>query len=397
MTTPQSAQAVRPKRPHLGVDLLRMTAKITIGGLISAVIGALSFLMFSGIVGAANVAELDDPYTPITRLGDSDSVNDILVLDISGVILNHAPKSGGGLSPFSSVGNVVYGYSVKADLEAAAQTDAIKGVMLHVSTPGGAIAGSKAISDGIEAMKAAGKTVAVYVDSISASGGVWSTANADGIFADHGAVVGSVGVIGPSILEYKDPVALGGIFSGVETRGGVELHVTSAGRGKDFGNPFRSPTPQEKQQLQNIVDEMYKQFVNWVSTERGIAREVLIEQTGAGVFANTAAERLGFIDGTRTYDETIAWLAEELELGDDFRVIAPTPADYGWLGLGIVRNGGLWGRGDGGSAATGTRARTGSQGGLVRAETGPQVNPCASLRGSIVAMSPMHWASYCGF
>ncbi len=383
MTSPEHTSAkplgpVGPVRPPLGRDLIRMTAKIVIGGLVVSMMAAIGVLIVSGMVAASTMGASLDPARESTALvaGEATSRNKVLIVDIRGVILNHPPRRSNTLLPLGPSG-VVYGYDIKQKLENAAEDDAVKAVMLHVRTPGGAIAGSQAIGDGVDAVKAAGKPVAVYVDGLSASGGVWATANADGIFADYGSVVGSVGVIGPSLLQYKNPIALGGALSGVETRDGIELHVSSAGRGKDLGNPFRAPTDEEKQKLDAIVDEFYDQFLKRVAKYRGISRDALVNDYGAAVFANDAAERYGYIDGTRTLHETIDWVVGEAKLGDDYRVVAPESGGPSLFGLGVD------------ALSRQDRVTTGTDG-----DGAPVI--CDALAGGVVAMTRLHWTSLCG-
>lgn len=383
MTNQPAASTHRPRRPALGSDLLRMTAKLFVGAIMGSIAASFGLLLFSGILGGIGAAganaELVWAYEPAGGPGSPESTNDILVLNIDGVILNHPPRSDTVL-PFSTGGNVVYGYALKDALERAAGDDTIKAVLLRVRTPGGAIAGSQAIADGIALMQAADKPVGVYIDAISASGGVWATANADGIFADHGSIIGSVGVIGPAIMEYKDPYALGGLFSGVETRDGITLHVTSAGQGKDLGNPFRAPTERELAQLDAIVDSIYKDFVAWVSTERGIDAKRLTDEFGAGVFGNADAENHGYIDGTLTYEETVVWLAAQAGLGDDYRLVAEPQASNGLFGLGLL--------------ARLTNRPAAHNEGNTNAQSDDHA--CSTLRGSVLAMSHLTWVSMCG-
>ncbi len=373
--TPVTAH-VMMVRPPFWRDLGRMTAKILVGGLVIAVVGAIASAAISGgvvggVTGATKAGASGDDSEVIT--GEEASDTSILVVPVDGVILSHPPFETGGLFGFSGV---VFGYDVKRQLEDAAHADEIDAVLLQISTPGGSISGSQAIHEGVQAVKDAGKPVAVYVDGVSASGGVWSMVAADAIFADHGSVVGSVGVLGPSLLEYDDPVALGGVFSGVETRGGVRLYVSSAGRGKDLGNPFRAATDEERAQLQDIVDAIYEDFVAHVATERGMDPDLIVDELGAAMFGNARAEELGFIDATKTFDEAAAWLGEQLGVGEDFRTIAPPRDQPGLFDLIAEAASGL------------TRA--------PQASTREAVL-CARLQGEVVVMAQAHRAALCGW
>ncbi len=383
-TAPQSGDGAAPvtayvtmARPPFWRDLGRMTAKILVGGLVIAVVGAIASAAISGgvvggVTGATKAGGSGDDSEVIS--GEETSATSILVVPVDGIILTHAPRdSSGGFFGFSGV---VFGYEVKRQLEDAAESDEIDAVLMQVSTPGGSIAGSHAIHEGVQAVKEAGKPIAVYVDGVSASGGVWSTAAADAIFADHGAVVGSVGVLGASLLEYDDPVALGGVFSGVETRGGIRLNTTTAGRGKDLGNPFRPSTDEERARLQDIVDAMYDEFVAHLAAERDIDADLIVDELGAHLYSNARAQEVGLIDDTKTFDESAAWLGEELGVGDDYRTIAPPRDEPGLFDLIAEAASNLVGE--------------------PKVIAG-QARVCAQLQGEVVAMALVHRANLCGW
>jgi protease-4 len=317
------------ERPPLLNDLFRMVVKMIVGGIV--LIGLVS----CGVVGLAGAgaaagggsAKIAKPKTTETLYGKDESANSIVQIDIKGPILTHRPKEDAGF--FSALSSVTYGYEVKEQLLEAAKDDSIKGVMLFVTTPGGSIVGSQAIHDGVLAVKAAGKPVVAYVDTISASGGVWSTAGADKIFADYGSLIGSVGVNFGNWFYYEDPIALdGGILGGgVETRGGVRTSFVGAGLGKDLGNPFRPMTDREKALLNETADYFYQAFLDHVVKYRKMDRQKLIDDYGAMIFGNAGAQERGYIDGTKTFEETIGFIAELAGVkGDDWKLVSP-PAE----------------------------------------------------------------------
>lgn len=314
------------QRPSLLSELLRMSAKMVVGGIIVVALvffGTLAFVggIVGGVAGAGDSSGAKkDKY--VTIEGEDSAEVGILRLGLVGPIMGHPPKNRGS---FLFGDDTTYGYALKDDLEDAAKSDDVKAVLLYVSTPGGTIHGSQAIHDGIKTVQAAGKKVIVYVDSISVSGGAWSTAGADAIFADKGSFLAMVGVLGPQILEFVDPVALNAFFgTGVETRGGVKFNWIHAGRGKDFGNPFRAAEQWELDLWQTNLDQSYVMFVDHMVSNRGIDRDLLINTIGAGIVSNQQAEQYGFIDGTKSYDDVIDYMAEQLETDPDkVKIIGP--------------------------------------------------------------------------
>lgn len=310
------------ERPPLLPDLFRMVIKMIVGGILIIGLVSCGVAAVAG-AGSSGQSAAKAPASK-TLYGEKSSENSILRVDILGPILTHAPEEDTNF--FSTIQSVTYGYQVKEQLLDAAKNENIKAVMLFVTTPGGSIVGSQAIHEGVLAVKEAGKPVVAYVDSLSASGGVWSTAAADQIFADHGSLIGSVGVIFGNFFYFEDPVAIdGGLFgTGITTRGGIRSTVIAASEGKDLFNPFRPMSEREKTLLESSAGEFYEKFLDHVTANRPMDRTALIEQHGAMIYANDLAESHGYIDGTKTYQETLRYIADEIGAeGDDWKLVSP--------------------------------------------------------------------------
>lgn len=269
--------------------------------------------------------------------GFEDSENRLLSIPVSGVIMGEEPDEE---SIFGDSG-VVYGYEVKQQLVDAADDPDIDGVVLEFETPGGTIFGSQAIADGIRFYREqTGKPVLAFVAGISASGGMYGMAPADLILADHGSLLGSIGVT-MGAFEYWDGVIAteGGLFGGgITTRNGIQYQPITAGRGKDVGAPYRPLTEEERTVLQKGVDNIYADFVRLVSEERDIPEATIRDTIGALIYDNQTAEELGLIDGTANRQDAYARLAELARLAPgDWQVVRDTEGDSifaGWLAEG---------------------------------------------------------------
>ena len=184
------------RRPGYFVQLLQMIGKIVVGGFV---------IIFMIAIGSAaltpDTAQLSGAEANYSHVyGDEDSSNRLLNVELFGEILGTPPAA--VPSPFGLFGSIgaTYGYAVKQILAEAAKDDAIKGIFMHTTTPGGTIFGSMAIFEGIKKYQQdTGKPVVVFVEGISASGGIMATAGADAIYADQGSLVGSIGVNGGNV------------------------------------------------------------------------------------------------------------------------------------------------------------------------------------------------------
>lgn len=310
-------------RPSLASDLFRMTVKMIVGGFLIILLTTCGVMTVAGAGASAGGGKAEKAPVSEFVYGKKDSANKILRVEIMGPILTHKPETA---SFFGSTATVTYGYEVKEQLLDAAKDDSVKAVFLQVTTPGGSIVGSEAIADGIEAVKAAHKPVIAYVDSLAASGGVWSTAPADKIFADFGTLYGHIGVIVGQFTQYKGVKAVeGGIFGGgVETTDGVDQYYISAGIGKTFWNPYRPLPDNIRSAFQATADEFYQKFVDHVTKYRPIDRNRLVNEWGAAIWGNDLAQKYGYIDGTKTYQQALQYTAEQIGAkGDDWELVTP--------------------------------------------------------------------------
>lgn len=242
-------------------------------------------------------------------------------ITIAGAILSDA--SDGALLTSGTFGN-----EIAQQIDDLTTEDA-SGLVLLVNTPGGSIGGSKAISDAVERyQERTGQKVLVHITSMSASGGVYSTASADEIISDYGTLVGSIGVIFGPITQYTDVVGTTGsiLESGVTTTGGITQEYLSAGKGKDFGNPFRPMTDEERANYTSSLKVMYDDFVGHVSKHRGIPVEKIVNELGAYMFDPETARSHGLVDDIMGRDEFFRHAAEVAGIDpDDTRVEAVKP------------------------------------------------------------------------
>jgi protease-4 len=264
--------------------------------------------------------------------GDRNSDNYLLEVRINGPILNTSSSSGF----FAVDSGVTYAYEVEKLLKKAAKDERIKGILLRTSTPGGTVVGSNVLYDALKAYQDTTENpIYAFIDGLSASGGVWSMVAADKIFAAPGSIVGSIGVIGPTLVYFNNPVAVdGGILGGgVTTQNGIQQYVISAGKGKDLGNPFRQPTPEELQVLRESINSEYNHFVQHVAKTRDIPEQTLRQEMGAYIFGTEQAKQYKLIDDVKGRSEAITALADFLELEEDYQLVRVGTDEPGLLEL----------------------------------------------------------------
>ena len=321
---PPSGPSIRPAAPPqaekggfkrgfgtgVGVGLGLMA-----GFVVLSIVGGLFALISLGML-LSSITK-DGASTSLERVwGTEGASGHLRAIRISGTIMTDAADG-------ALLSSGTYGYEVADQLDSL-KTDQADGVVLLVNTPGGTITGSKAIADAITRYRErTGKPVLVHVEGSSTSGGVYSTATANEIIADHGSMIGSIGVILGPLPRYKEVVATGSTLlqQGITTTGGISQEYITAGSGKDLNNPYRDLTEQERQRLQAMVDDDYEIFVAEVAAGRKLAPQSIRNELGAGIFSARQAVNVGLADAVMGRDEFFRHAATAAGLDPDKTVV----------------------------------------------------------------------------
>jgi protease-4 len=176
-------------------------------------------------------------------------------------------------------------------IEEAAKDDDIKGVLFFVDSPGGAVAPSVEISLAVRRL-AEKKPVVAYAAGTMASGSYYAAIHATKIVANPAATIGSIGVImeGINIRPLMNKI-------------GVEPQVVKAGRYKEAGTPFRKWTPQEREEIEKHVLDIYHMFVRDVAKARHLDPTRPETFADAKIFIAEKAQRVGLIDETGSLEK----------------------------------------------------------------------------------------------
>ena len=174
----------------------------------------------------------------------------------------------------------------------------IKGALLLINSPGGAVSASVEISDMIKDLSLKMPVVA-YVQGMMASGGYYGGMYASKIIANRGALIGSIGVI----------------FSGVDVADlmqklGIKTQSITAGAYKEVGIPTRAWNAQERAFLENLIQEEYKMFIADVAAARGLNPKNYKQFAEGKIFSAKSALKLGLIDSIGSLDDAIAQLQD---------------------------------------------------------------------------------------
>ncbi|MQG34688.1 MAG: signal peptide peptidase SppA [SAR202 cluster bacterium] len=205
----------------------------------------------------------------------------VAVVEIHGVIGNHVR-----VPAYSRI------------FESVAKNKKLRAMLLDIDSPGGSATGSEVLYRGIQRV-AEEKPVYAYVSGLGASGGYYLACAANRVYALPTALIGSIGVI------YLRPV-LEQLLSKV----GVEFSVFKSGEFKDMTGFWRSPTESESEKFQELINEIFDNFVNVVATGRSLEEEKVREIATGEVLTAQRGLGLGLVDQIGDFTDALNAVAE---------------------------------------------------------------------------------------
>ena len=210
---------------------------------------------------------------------------------------------GAGLSPGSAhiarvtvKGTITEDRKLTEAIEALADDDRVKAVILSIDSPGGSVAGGETLHNAITRVVAK-KPVVVTMGGLAASAGYMIAVPASRIFAREATLTGSIGVL----LET-------GELSGLLGKIGISAEVVRSGPLKDEPSLVRPLSPAGKQVLQSLVDDMYDQFVGMVAQGRHMDPAKVRTLADGRAYTGRQALSLGLVDAIGGEREARDWL-----------------------------------------------------------------------------------------
>ena len=207
--------------------------------------------------------------------------------------------SGGGL-PFGDKvavveveGIITEPESINKQIREFGERDDIKVIVVRINSPGGGVGPSQEIYREIKRVSAKKKVIA-SMGAVAASGGYYIAAAANKIIANPGTITGSIGVI----MEFANAEEL-------LSKIGFKGYVIKSGEYKDIGSPLRSMKEDEKRLLQNVIDDVHRQFVDVVAENRKLKVDVVKKIADGRIFSGQQAKEIGLVDEIGNFQDAI--------------------------------------------------------------------------------------------
>lgn len=178
----------------------------------------------------------------------------------------------------------------------------VRGVLLRINSPGGAVEPSEEIYMAV-ARLAKDKPVVASMGAVAASGGYYVALGAGEIVAGPSTLTASIGV------KLQVPNA-----EGLMRMIGLSSKTLATGALKDAGTPFRDMTSEEEAYFQALIADMYDGFVSTVAERRKLPREKVLALADGRAMTGRQALQAGLVDYLGDAHAALERLRERCEL-----------------------------------------------------------------------------------
>ena len=177
----------------------------------------------------------------------------------------------------------------------------VRGIVLRIDSPGGAVAPAQEIYNEIMKLKADHKMVYASMGTVAASGGYYIACAANYVLANPGTLTGSIA----AVMAFSN-------FEELTDKIGVKPIIIKSGKYKDVGSPLRGMKPEERKLLQSVVDDVHQQFVQAVAKGRGLPVSEVNEIADGRIMTGQQALTLKLVDEMGGLEKTIELLAKKI-------------------------------------------------------------------------------------
>ena len=198
---------------------------------------------------------------------------------------------------------------IMKQLISARKDPSVKAVLLRIDTPGGSVTAAEEITREIYKLKESGKLVTASMGDMAASAGYWLATCSDYIYANPSTLTGSIGVY----IPYTN---LEELYKKI----GISQDRIKSGEFKDILSSDRPMRAEERVMLQNMVDDMYSNFVKQVSKGRNLSEEEVKKLADGRIYTGTQALELKLVDEIGNYYDALDGTAKKVGIAGEIKV-----------------------------------------------------------------------------
>jgi protease-4 len=283
--------------------LRRILASISsVTAVTSLLVGCVSFELPGGA---------PPPLTETVVYGESGPK--ILMVQIDGLLTEDSESSWFGLRRESPVARI------REELDRAREDSEIRALLLRIDSPGGTVTASDLLYEEILRFKEErGIPVVAQLMGMATSGGYYVAMAADSLVAQPTTVTGSIGVLFSGVN-----------FSGLMQKIGVADQTLTSGAFKDAGSPLRPMRPEERAQIQSVIDDMYQRFLAVVRKGRPVLSAEQVGKLADGrIYSAQQALTNGLVDRIGGVEDAVAIAREKASVSSARVVTYHRPREY---------------------------------------------------------------------
>lgn len=226
--------------------------------------------------------------------------------------------AGDGVAVLQIEGAIDDSQTVLTELKRFKQMPWVKAVVVRIDSPGGAVAPTQEIFEEILRSKKQ-KPFIASMGGMATSGGYYIAAACDRIIANPGTLTGSIGVIMQltNVEELMKKIGVKGVN-------------VKSGPNKDIGSPFQPLSPEGKEILQSLVDNVHSQFVTAVAKGRSMEEAKVRKLADGRIYSGAQAQELGLIDQFGTLQDAIEFAAKRAGIEGEPAVYYSRPEQERW-------------------------------------------------------------------
>jgi protease-4 len=226
--------------------------------------------------------------------------------------------AGDGVGVLQIEGTIDDSQTVLAELRRLREMPWVKAIVVRIDSPGGAVAPTQEIFEEILRSKKQ-KPFIASMGGMATSGGYYIAAACDRIIANPGTLTGSIGVIMQltNIEELMKKVGVRGVN-------------VKSGPNKDIGSPFQPLSPEAREILQSLVDNVHSQFVAAVAKGRGMEEAQVRKLADGRIYSGAQAQQLGLVDQFGTLQDAIDFAAKRAGIETEPAIYQSRPEQERW-------------------------------------------------------------------
>jgi protease-4 len=189
-----------------------------------------------------------------------------------------------GESDWGALGQSMGVDTLTETFQEVAEDETIRAIVFRIDSPGGSALASDRIWQAVVHAKSK-KPVVVSMAGVAASGGYYVAAGASKIVAQPGTLTGSIGIV------FLQPNA-----QGLLAKLGIATETLDRGRYARLFDPSKGWTAEERQQVQRLLETLYRTFIRKVAEGRGLSVDE-VDRLGRGrVWTGAQAQAHGLVD-----------------------------------------------------------------------------------------------------